>query len=63
MVHYFDPPTPNIQERYFDNGIQCHLALLLRTCKLNITDNSSPWLTFLIDWVGGGGSKYYGIVF
>ena len=28
MVQYFDPPTSNIQERYFDIGIQCHLSFI-----------------------------------
>ena len=37
-----------------------NLASLLRT-HVNISDNSSPWLTFLIDW-GGVNILWYNIL-
>ena len=62
MVHYFDPPLQIFKKDILTFEYSVILALLLRTCKLNITDNSSPWLTFLID-LGGEWSIYYGIIF
>ena len=57
MVHYFDSPLQIFKKGILTLEYSVILALLLRTCKLNITDNSSPWLTFLID-LGGGGGQY-----
>ena len=65
-ILWYNILTPPLQ--IFKKGIltleySVILALLLRTCKLNMRDNSSPCLTFLIDWGGGGGSIYYGIIY
>ena len=62
MVHYFDPPLQIFKKGILTLEYSVILALSLRTCKLNMTDNSGPWLTFLIDLGGGVNVLWYNIL-
>ena len=52
------PPPNNIQEQYFENGIQWQLSFKTQNIYISQTILFCGWHFFFIGWGGGGGGQY-----